>query len=109
MIPEEKYYSFKIGFSGSKRSEWVLKDWKIPAIDVREAVLLFFLHNQYKSRMNSKWFGFKKPFYLPDKDYAFMTIREIIEYRVARKSGYFLVQYKKINVYTSHQILEFLR
>lgn len=106
---EVKYYSFKTGFYGQKQSEWILQDLKIPAVNVKEAVITYFWHREFQTKVSNKWMMRKSGFEFPSQQLVHMTIRQAIEYTVARKYGYFMVQYKKQRIITSNEILSYFK
>lgn len=106
---EVKYYSFKVGFYTHTQSEWILHDLKIPAYNVKEAVITFFWHLEFGQKITNQWILRKKTFEVPSQVAVHQYIRQAIEYRIARKSGFFLVQYKKIRVITGHEIITYFK
>lgn len=105
----EKYYSFRTGTYGQIQKDWILRDLKIPAYDVKEATISFLWHQDYFMRLHNQWLRRKNEFQFPTSEHVHLFIRQAIEYRIARKSGYFLVQYKKVRVYSSWEILTYFK
>lgn len=105
----EKYYSFRIGNYSQNQKDWILRDLKIPAYDIKEATIIFMWHQDYYMRLNNQWNKRKKEFLFPGPEYIHMIIRQAIEYKIARKSGFFLVQYKKQRFYSSWEILTYFK
>lgn len=101
----QKCYSFKIAPYTQPMSKWILKDLKIPAMDPREAVILYLMHEEYSSRMKNRWRSLERDFSYPKKEDVHCWIRQIIEWTVVKKRGQFQVQYKKTNIYTVHEIM----
>ena len=100
------YYSFKIGWYTEPVSKWVLHDLKIPAYDVKEATITFLWHQNYGMKLDAKWMRKGAELILPEKSYIHSLIRQAIEWKVARKQGQFLVQYKKVRLIHVHEIME---
>ncbi len=105
-IQEVKYYSFKTGYFSQGMQDWILHDIKIPALDLKQATLIFFFHLHYQNLVQNKWVKRKKEFQFPSPEFVFMNLRQAIEYSVAKKRGTFLVQYKKQRIISAHEILE---
>jgi hypothetical protein len=106
---EEFYYSFKTGYYTDFQSKWILHDIKIPAYNVREAVIIFMLHRETQMKLSNQWLARKKEFIFPTAGSVHLIIRQAIEYRISKKRGFFLVQYKKVRVITSHEILTYFK
>ncbi|MBK8296168.1 MAG: hypothetical protein IPK91_02545 [Saprospiraceae bacterium] len=45
MEPQLYFYSFRTGIIGTAKPEWILNDVKIPAYDIKQAIVLFFGSN----------------------------------------------------------------
>lgn len=97
-----KFYSFVIGWVDSEPCNRILFDWKIPAVDVKNAIMMYELLQSYKT---NKGFGYSKdPIKLTDtlNDYLY----QIREYKKIHQPGrgYTVAQYKKIRHYNRHDI-----
>ncbi len=106
---EEFYYSFKTGYYTQRQSDWKLYDLKIPAYNIREAVIIFMLHRETHMKLSNQWMAKRKEFVFPNQGAIHLIIRQAIEYKIAKKTGYFLVQYKKIRLITSHEIVTYFK
>lgn len=106
-----KYYSFYKGIVHSPMESWVLEDLKLPAVDVKAAVILHYIHTQYLMKKNNKWLARQLHWQHPPYMMIKHSYRRVVEYnRVFRASfGNVISQFKKEKIYTEYQILEFFK
>lgn len=107
----EHYYSFYIGLPGSPIDKWVLEDIKIPAVNVREALVLHSFHTVYMQYIRSPWMSNKDTFKEPDPWFIKHTYRRVLEFekKPNPRYGKTLVQYKEIKKYSQHEILTYFK
>lgn len=101
-----KFYSFIIGHVDSKADCRIYFDWKIPAVDLRNAVLMYELLHLYKL---NKFYGHsKEPIRLGN--YYNDLFHQVIEYKKVHDArlGYTVARYKELRRFNRHDIKRIL-
>ena len=87
-ISTVKYYSFYVARTHLKKSDWILYDLKIPALNVKQAIyfFMFLKHEKYK---------------IPTR-VQIGDIRGVIEFELIEARGLTIFQFKQTHVFLSH-------
>ncbi len=97
-ISTKTYYSFFTGLPYSKSSDWVFWDDKIPAQNLKQAMVFHYWLRDEKTFKNKKY-----PTLLSLQMYRMVYEFELIE---DSKKGFTIVQYKKTAVRLPHDFLK---
>jgi hypothetical protein len=62
---EELYFVFKTGYYTEFQSKWNFHEIKIPAFNVKEAVVIFSLHRNTQMKLSNQWLARKTEFIYP--------------------------------------------
>lgn len=107
------YYSFKLGIPYSKYSTWKHFDIKLPAFNPKMAICLHYIIGTWKDEYTHKYAPkeLKNSHLNPNESMVFYIYRQVIEYkRIDRPAlGYTRADFKKIKVYSQHQILSWFK
>ncbi|MBK6861018.1 MAG: hypothetical protein IPG95_12165 [Saprospiraceae bacterium] len=107
MEPQLYFYSFRTGIIGTAKPEWILNDVKIPAYDIKQAIVLFFWLEWFRKKKMNPWKSNIDKVFAPDADWVSYFIRQVIEYEIASKSYCCRVNYRTKKVWNHHEFADF--
>lgn len=98
------YYSFKIGVYGQGIKSWEILDWKIPAPDIKLALIQFKMIWHYSVMDKSQRINYKPK----DTNARSGIVRQIIEFQAVKRTGKTVIQYKKLFIYNYHEFKNYV-
>lgn len=109
MEPQLNFYSFRTGIIGTRKTEWILHDVKIPAYDISQAITLFFWLEWFKKKKMHPWKSNIDKVFAPDTDWVSYFVRQVIEYEISSMRWHCSVNYRTKKVWNSHEFVDLFK
>lgn len=110
-INKIRYYSFKINFESRKRN-YIYLDVKIPATDIRSAIIMMYLEMEVINNTKSKRiYRTHDSYSLPKRSFVKSMFLKVTEYerKYTPKYGYTQHYYKKLRVWGQDEFTHYFK